>query len=59
MREMHFGVTGTREGMNEYQREGVALFLTTMVETFRPDNIQMFLHHGDCRGVDVDFEPIK
>ncbi len=54
MREMHIGCTGTREGMNEYQKDGVTQFVSTLVSTFKPDNIQIYLHHGDCRGVDVE-----
>lgn len=44
---MKIGVTGTRSGMNEYQRKEVEDFLRR--EFNRGDE----LHHGDCIGVDV------
>lgn len=43
---MKIGVTGTREGMNEAQFEQVKKFL----EKYKGAE----LHHGDCRGVDVE-----
>jgi hypothetical protein len=49
-KRMKIGITGTREGMTEYQErelrhalEGVQLFAGDKAE----------FHHGDCRGVDV------
>jgi len=43
---MKVGVTGTRSGMTDHQTQLVWDFLTT------PGITQ--LHHGDCRGVDVE-----
>lgn len=41
---MKIGITGTREGANEYQLEEVRAFLAE----FKGSE----LHHGDCKGVD-------
>ena len=43
---MKVGVTGTREGMNEHQAKAVYEFLSQF-----PAGTE--LHHGDCKGVDV------
>lgn len=44
---MILGFTGTREGMTDRQREGVAEFLRV--------NKPMVVHHGDCVGADSQF----
>lgn len=44
---MILGFTGTRQGMTNVQREGVAEFLRTQ----RPTKV----HHGDCVGADSEF----
>ena len=44
------GITGTRYGMNEYQRGILKLFL--IKESLY--NKEVELHHGDCIGVDVE-----
>lgn len=44
---MILGFTGTREGMTDVQREGVAEFLRVN----QPDVV----HHGDCVGADSQF----
>jgi hypothetical protein len=44
--KMKVGVTGTREGMNKAQFEQVKQFLEKYTDSE--------LHHGDCRGVDVE-----
>lgn len=43
------GVTGTRIGMNQYQRDTVRAILVGLLEDVK----EMELHHGDCIGVDV------
>jgi hypothetical protein len=47
---MKIGVTGTREGMNDSQRSQIISFL----EKHKGSE----LHHGDCRGVDVQVAAI-
>lgn len=44
---MKIGITGTREGMNDYQFEQVKTFLSQF-----PAGTEF--HHGDCIGVDVE-----
>lgn len=44
---MILGFTGTREGMTNVQREGVAEFLRV--------NRPTVVHHGDCIGADSEF----
>lgn len=48
---MKIGVTGTRSGMTEYQKELVQDFLFGF--SIRSD-ILVEIHHGDCIGVDVE-----
>lgn len=45
---MKVGITGTREGMNEYQFEQVQTFLK---DRYREG---AEFHHGDCVGVDAE-----
>jgi hypothetical protein len=44
---MRLGFTGTREGMTDVQREGVAEWLRV--------NRPVVVHHGDCVGADSQF----
>lgn len=48
---LKIGVTGTRSGMNEYQRHKVYKFLKEI--TNNGGSSFQELHHGDCVGVDV------
>lgn len=47
---MKVGVTGTREGANEYQLAEIRIALQTLKGTE--------FHHGDCSGVDVQVAAI-
>jgi len=51
---MKIGVTGTREGMTPYQANEVQAVLNGIMIMCQLDNITPELHHGDCRGVDVE-----
>lgn len=51
---MKIGVTGTRKGMNENQRDSVTSFLRGLSMEF--DYLE--LHHGNCVGVDVEVAEI-
>jgi hypothetical protein len=48
---MKIGVTGTREGANELQLKKVAEYLMSLGPGHE-------LHHGDCRGVDIEIAAI-
>jgi hypothetical protein len=48
---MKVGVTGTREGANEQQLKKVAEFMLSLGPGHE-------LHHGDCKGVDVEVAAI-
>jgi hypothetical protein len=48
---MKIGVTGTREGANDKQLKQVAEYLMSLGSGHE-------LHHGDCRGVDVQIAAI-
>jgi hypothetical protein len=50
---MIVGITGTREGMNERQRQEVRQVLHDLAYEAGRDGIVPHFHHGDCRGVDV------
>ena len=47
---MIVGFTGTRQGMNDFQKSQVQQFLSGLVSTE--------VHHGDCLGADEDFDAI-
>lgn len=47
---MKIGVTGTRSGMNEIQKENLTFYLSRVINTY---GVVSF-HHGDCIGVDVE-----
>jgi len=49
---MIFGVTGTRSGMTDKQKENVNDFFSGYVKEINE------LHHGDCVGVDVELAEI-
>lgn len=42
------GITGTRSGMNEYQKDILAKFLESQWQA------GSLFHHGDCVGVDIE-----
>lgn len=48
---MKIGVTGTREGANGRQLQGIVDFLKTV-------ELPAELHHGDCEGVDIEVAAI-
>ena len=48
---MRIGVTGTREGANDKQLKLVAEYLISLGQGHE-------LHHGDCKGVDVEIAAI-
>jgi hypothetical protein len=48
---MKIGVTGTREGANDSQLKKVAEYLMSLGPGHE-------LHHGDCRGVDIEIAAI-
>lgn len=48
---MKIGVTGTREGSNNFQLEAVIEFMKTIP-------LPVELHHGDCSGVDIEVATI-
>ena len=50
---LKIGVTGTRNGMTEFQYDSVKEFLISVKLCGEYENLQEF-HHGDCIGVDVD-----
>ena len=45
--EVHIGITGTRSGMNERQRDFVVAHLHAV------EGPSVHFHHGDCVGVDI------
>jgi hypothetical protein len=47
--EMKIGVTGTRNGMTEYQYNNIRKGLTHL----KRKHDELELHHGDCIGVDI------
>jgi hypothetical protein len=47
--EMKIGVTGTRNGMTEYQYNNIRKGLTHL----KRKHDELELHHGDCIGVDM------
>jgi hypothetical protein len=51
---MIVGITGTREGMNEHQRQEVRRVLHDLAYEAGRDGIVPHFHHGDCCGVDVE-----
>ena len=51
---MKIGVTGTRNGMTNCQKDNVLKFLQDIKQRF--ENAE--LHHGDCIGVDVEVAEI-
>jgi hypothetical protein len=48
---MKIGITGTREGANDCQLKKVAEYLMSLGPGHE-------LHHGDCRGVDIEIAAI-
>jgi hypothetical protein len=48
------GVTGTRHGMSEHQKELVTIMMFHLAMT-RPT---VYFHHGDCVGVDIEVATI-
>lgn len=51
---MKIGVTGTRNGMTEFQKQKVILLL----QSVKDEHPNAELHHGDCVGVDVEVAKI-
>ena len=51
---MIVGITGTRNGMNELQRQEVRQVLHDLAYAASEDGIVPHFHHGDCVGVDVE-----
>lgn len=51
---MKIGITGTRSGLTDYQRECITDFLIN----FHPDEPDLELHHGDCIGADAQVAEI-
>lgn len=49
MRTLRLGFTGTHHGMDDFQKESVALLFTQLLREY--DEIE--LHHGDCIGADA------
>jgi hypothetical protein len=47
--EFHVGITGTRNGINDIQKENVYRFLKGLSIHY----YYRYLHHGDCIGADV------
>ena len=47
---MKIGITGTRSGMNEYQKKLVLEILSKVISIHPVSEF----HHGDCVGVDVE-----
>lgn len=50
----HVGFTGTRQGMNDYQKAA----LRKAMEAATLDGIENILHHGDCKGADAEAHAI-
>lgn len=50
MASCKIGVTGTRSGMNEYQRKALHKLLLGIAALFEDKEF----HHGDCVGVDIE-----
>lgn len=50
---MKVGITGTREGMTDYQIGEVYVVLAELYFDCQSRNICPSFHHGDCKGVDV------
>ena len=48
---VNVGVTGTRDGMNDAQRNIVHQFFKLLIES---GETEIALHHGDCVGVDFE-----
>ena len=48
---MKIGITGTREGMNAYQKKEVQSYIQSLAIESK---FQAEFHHGDCSGVDVE-----
>ena len=51
---MKIGITGTREGMSEYQVREVYDILNRINTNCRTHDVKPSFHHGDCKGVDVE-----
>ena len=51
---MKIGITGTREGMSEYQVREVYDILNRINTNCRTHDVKPSFHHGDCLGVDVE-----
>jgi hypothetical protein len=49
VRTLKLGFTGTRHGMDEFQKESIALLFTQLLREY--DFIEF--HHGDCIGADA------
>ena len=51
---MKIGITGTREGMTDYQSEQVYDALNSLMQDCIGSAIKPEFHHGDCVGVDSE-----
>jgi len=49
---VHIGITGTRSGMTPDQRQDLIDFLFDIKDD--AEGSEIFFHHGDCLGVDVE-----
>lgn len=50
---LHVGFSGTREGMNEFQKKHLAHWLREFMLKSKLHE-DLWLHHGDCVGADVE-----
>jgi len=58
MVERHIGFTGTREGMSEFQKRKLRVYLESAVVTAGRTGDEVVFHHGDCLGADAEAHEI-